>query len=606
MQDGLSDDDARGALSAVPGLSGLTDEERGRLAEKAVRTRIGRGAALVRQGDPADELYIVLAGRFVVMLEGRPGIIAEIGPGEPVGELAFFAGGMRTASVVAARDSEVLMLTRAIYAEIVAEAPGIVSGILASVSKRLAAVTPASPALKTRPGRTIALLPVGASPTVPEAFLARLKRGFGDRSVVVVTRDMLPAAAGDDEAALAERLAAIETSADIVLYAMERDVKGPPRLCLHWADELLLVAPAVDALTLAVEPTHLEHEASKLFMREHRTLVVWREQGDTPITSTKRWLAAREVALHHHVALDAQGDFNRLARFITGDALGFVLSGGGVFGCAHLGVAKALAEAGIAVDFLGGASVGAAMAAALAARVDPDDVLARMDDIFVKKGAMRRLTIPVHSILDHRVFDASLMAHYGERQMEDLPLNCFAVSASLTTNEMRVLRRGSVWEAIRASTAIPGILPPFITHDGDLLVDGALVDNVPVDVMRSLKLGPNIVVLFQRAGDGRVSSGYADIPTRGTILRNLLLRRQLDYPSLVSILMRGMFLTSESIRRMSAPGDLFVTPKLSPDIRLLDWRKGPEIAAISHRHMRDVLAGDCPGFHAERRASAPA
>ena len=330
--------------------------------------------------------------------------------------------------------------------------------------------------------------------------------------------------------------------------------------------------------------------ASQLFMPEHRSLILWRERADVPIAQTEGWLAGREIALHHHLALDRQSDFERIARFLTGNAVGLVLSGGGVFGCAHLGIAKALKDSGIPIDFAGGSSVGAAMSAGLSAGLDPDEILDRTEESFIKNRAMRRITIPIHSILDHRAYDAALQRNYGVRKIEDLPINWFAVSASLTHNQMRIHRSGLLWEAVRASTAIPGILPPFITKDGDMLVDGALVDNVPVNVMRGLKLGPNIVVLFRRPGEARIAGGYASTPSRGSLIRNLIFRRRrTDYPSMLSIIMRGMFLTSDSIQRMSSPGDLFVTPGFAPDIRLLDWRRGREIAATAHAHMCEVL-----------------
>ena len=123
-----------GAFASVPGLAELTEEDRLRFEKEAVTLRVPRGTMLVRQGDPTNELYIVLAGRFFVTLDSRPGVIAEIGPGEPIGELAFFGNVARTANVVAARDSEVLLLTREAYANIVRHAPGIQARILTSDS----------------------------------------------------------------------------------------------------------------------------------------------------------------------------------------------------------------------------------------------------------------------------------------------------------------------------------------------------------------------------------------------------------------------------------------------------------------------------------------
>jgi NTE family protein len=583
-----TDGQPRDAFASVPGLAELSEKERRLFNEEAVPLRVPRGTALVRQGEPTDALYIVLAGRFLVTLEGRPGVIAEIGPGEPIGELAFFGNVARTANVVAARDSEVLLLTREAYAKVIEQAPAIQARILTSIAVRLAAVTAASPALKARPARTVAVLPIGGG-GLPEEFLERLTRALSPRSVVVVSGDMIRAKlAANGEAAIGHFVASVEQSADIVLFVVDHDAAGPGHLCLSYADDLLLVAQPGST---AFEPPPIEREAARFFVPEHLSLAICRTRSDTPISATERWLNGRDVALHHHVALDRQSDFERLARFLTGTARGLVLGGGGVFGCAHIGVAKALKEARVAVDFIGGTSVGAGVATALAAGFDPDEILQRAEEMFVRNRTMRRVTVPIYSLLDHRAFDASLQRQYGDRRMEDLPLNCFAVSANLTNRQMYVHRSGPLWEAVRASTAIPGILPPFIAQEGDVLVDGALVDNVPVDVMRKLKLGPNIVVLFQHTGDWRFTKAYAELPSRGALLRHLLLRRRsMDYPTLVSIVMRGMFLTSESIKRMSAPGDLFVSPTVPPEIRLLDWRRSREIAAIAYAEMKDLLA----------------
>ncbi len=592
MDRNRTDGPTLGAFASVPGLAELTEEDRLRFEKEAVTLRVPRGTMLVRQGDPTNELYIVLAGRFFVTLDSRPGVIAEIGPGEPIGELAFFGNVTRTANVVAARDSEVLLLTREAYANIVRHAPGIQTRILTSVAVRLAAVTAASPTLKARPARTVALLPIGASGVLPAGFLERLTRALAPRKVAVVSADTIRTKlSAYGETAIGAFVTGIERSADIVLFVLERDAFESSRLCLNFADELLLVASQAETATSAVEPSQIEREAMRFFIPEHLGLVICREKSAEPISAARRWLDRRDVALHHHVALDSQSDFERLARFMTGTATGLVLGGGGVFGCAHIGVAKALKEAGVAIDFIGGTSVGAGVAAALAAGFEPDAILDRAEEMFVRNRTMRRVTVPIHSLLDHRAFDASLQRHYGERRMEDLPLNCFAVSANLTSRQMHVHRRGLLWEAVRASTAIPGILPPFIKEEGDVLVDGALVDNVPVDVMRKLKLGPNIVVLFQHTGEWRFTKAYAQLPTRGTLLRHLIMRRRtVDYPTLVSIVLRGMFLSSESIKRMSAPGDLFVSPTVPAEIRLLDWRRSREIAAIAYLQMKDVLA----------------
>ena len=134
------------------------------------------------------------------------------------------------------------------------------------------------------------------------------------------------------------------------------------------------------------------------------------------------------------------------------------------------------------------------MTAAVASGVGPDEIEARTHDIFIARKAMRRWTWPRYSLLDHTVFDRALKAHYGETDIEDLWTGYFAVSTCLASNTLCLITRGAVWKAVRATSSIPGLLPPVYHEDGRMLVDGSLLDNVPVKSMRALKSGPNVVI----------------------------------------------------------------------------------------------------------------
>ena len=579
-------------LASIPTLSEVSPEDIKRLEARTTVKAVQRGTVLLRQGDPPDVLYLVMSGRFVVLPDDKQEAIAEIGPGEPVGELAFFAGVERTANVVAARDSKVLVLSAQDYAEVVSEVPSIVSTILTAVAKRLARVTSASPAMRAKPPRTVALLPIGLQSRLPDGFASALAEAMASSVAVAVSPATLVGTDEDsNESRLRDRIAELEQDADVLLFSIDRRDTPFNRACLSLADHLLLVAPSADVDTDGTAPSQFELYAASLFLAADRALVVWRDQAAAPIAGTEKWLARREVKLHHHLALDDRRDFERLGRFLSGSALGLVLGGGAALGCAHLGVAKALQEANEPIDFFGGTSVGAAMGAALALGLIPDEVVDLTEEMFVRNRAMRRLTIPLHSLLDHRVFDASLRRNYAGKAIEDLPLNFFAVSASLTSNDACVHRNGPTWEAVRASTAIPGILPPFITNAGDVLVDGAMIDNVPVAVMRKLKLGPNIVVRLRRPRPWRIPARYEAFPTRGAVLRNLLLRRRRrQYPSLATVLIRGMIMTSEQrLGNTSAEGDFFLVPEGTAGVGFLDWNKGRSVADAAYRHTAGLL-----------------
>src|SRR6185295_13991618 len=294
------------------------------------------------------------------------------------------------------------------------------------------------------------------------------------------------------------------------------------------------------------------------------------------ISGTWRWLEARpQIRMHHHIALHSSGDYERLARFITGRALGLVACGGGAFCSAHVGVYEALREAGFEFDMMGGTSGGAAMTAAFARGLNSDDIDRRVHEIFVDGRAMRRWTWPRYSLLDHTVFDRLLEAHYTSIDIADLWIPFFAVSTNLSDNSLHLHRRGPLWEAVRASASIPALLPPFFTEHGEMLVDGSLLDNVPVEAMRGLKSGPNVVVSFEPPGLARFGRECRVLPTRAELLWhkvNPFSRLALPpAPNPVAVLMRSLMVGRSVFSSAIGAQDLLLSPPLPPDVGVLDW-----------------------------------
>ena len=201
--------------------------------------------------------------------------------------------------------------------------------------------------------------------------------------------------------------------------------------------------------------------------------------------------------MHHHVALDNVGDVERLYRFVNGTALGLVACGGGAYCAAHVGLYKAMLQSGLVFDIMGGTSGGGAMTAAFAMGSDPDDIDRATHEIFVTNKAMRRYTWPRYSLLDHTHYDRQLAKYYAGVDIEDLWIPYFCVSTNLSSYDLHRHRRGDLWSAVRATGSVPVLLPPFYTPDGQMLVDGAILDNVPIRVMHELKSGPNVVISFE-------------------------------------------------------------------------------------------------------------
>lgn len=585
-------------FAQVAAFAQLSEPALAALRQAASLRSIKGGDYLVRENEVADTLYLVATGRFCVQLaDGR--LLAEIEAGEPIGELAFFSGGTRTADVRALRDSTVLALTREAYADVSARYREITDGILAEVARRLARTTRAiggtGTPMAAKPGRVIAILPAGTVP-LPGGFAERLQTALAKYDTPRLVRQAeMPSGIDLESDAFGQWVGTLERSAGRVLMPSSEDDAWNKAIARN-ADDLLLVAPLAgtgQAHDSAVSP--LEGYALPLFLPPNRTLVLWRDREAQPIAGSLGWLKGRNVKLHHHLALDHDAGFERVARFMAGRANGVVLAGGGALGCAHIGVMQALIENGVPIDFYGGTSAGAAMGGALARGLSAQDTLAQMQEMFIDRKAMRRVTIPVHSLLDARVFDEQLRMRYGEQDIADLPFNFLAVSTNLSTNRVYVHRRGPLWEAVRASGSLPTILPPFITGEGDILIDGGVLDNIPVDIMRAAKAGPNVVVALRAdlGSQWRIGATYADVRSPGQLLRDIILRNKpkVPFPSLIEIMSRSMVVASEgSVEGALAQADALLIPPIPKDMQILDWHRGRDVAETARAFTAQAIA----------------
>lgn len=573
-----------------PGLAGVAifDEllpaERAALEGELETIALERGQALVHQGAAADALFIVVSGRFEVTVAGRADRVAELGPGSPVGEIAFLAGGTRTATVTAARDSLVLKLGREQFERLCTRSPAIWRTLTAALARRLADQTAVRSVRSDPIPRTIAIIGAGPKP-IPQRFVSGIEaslRRYG--STVLIRSDNLRKTLGGqtdlNSSTAMQALNALESAHDFVLYIADPDLTPWSEKAVRQADLVLRVGIAAHRTHAPVPETRLERFATGLLQPKAQRLVLLHETRDR-ISGTSHWLSGRSLGMHHHVALTDRADMDRLARFITGNALGFVACGGGAFCAAHIGLYKALLESGLTFDAMGGTSGGSAMTAAFAMGMAPDEVDRATHEIFVTRRALRRYTWPRYSLLDHTHFDSLLAEYYAGIAIEDLWLPYFAISTNLSRYALHRHTRGDLWSAIRASGSIPALLPPFYTEDGQMLVDGCLLDNVPVQAMHEIKQGPNIVAAFQVPQLERFSVDYRTLPSRNDMMRRAFVpfgRAPLpDAPSLGSVLLRSLMANRQDFERHMTNRDLLLVPPLPPDMSILDWSRHTEL-----------------------------
>ncbi|ADJ24346.1 cyclic nucleotide-binding protein [Hyphomicrobium denitrificans ATCC 51888] len=592
------------SLSSVTTFRDLPPNVLRSLEERLQPVSVRHGDCVVRQGEIADALHVVVSGRFAVEIDGHDEPVAEITHGSTIGEIAFFTGGARTATVRAIRDGVVVRLTRDDFNSISEASPAIWAALTATLAERLAMQTRLHADLRRDIGvnvprprpRTLAVVGCADVQIDPQFLRDFASIAAARPGTVIATRETLRDVLGrdprDDED-LTAALNELETRYSTVVFIADREPTAWSAKCIRQADELLLVAASSDdPIGCAVPLGALEAFALTLHPPHSRRMaIVHRRKGI--VQGTRHWLVGREPAMHHHVALGDSEDVARLWRFIVGEALGFVACGGGAYCAAHVGIYQAFREAGVGFDLIGGTSGGAAMAAAIAQDADPLDIDAGVHRMFIEGRAMARYTVPRYSLLDHAHFDHHLEKEYGAVRIEDLWKPYFAVSADLTAYEPEVHRRGSLWQAIRASAAIPGLLPPFYTDDGRMLVDGSVIANVPIDTMHRLKRGPNVVVSFDTGDRQQFPVDYASLPKRRELIWQLLNPRSTGRtphaPSAATVLVRSLMANRGHFERHLTADDWLLVPPTPPGMGALDWRRHSEIMTGAYTYTRNAI-----------------
>ncbi len=479
-------------LAQVPLFQGVTSDALTRLADRATSRRIEAGTWLFREGDSADCLYVVRSGRLQVIAVGDDGprVVRELGPRAALGELALLSGSPRAASVRAVRDSELLEVGGSAFAALLDEDPGLGRAVATELARQLqASGGRASPS--TRP-RVFAVIPLRQSDDA-QRLAAGMRVEFERHgSVALLKGDE----GSDGPAALLDQA---ERAADAVLLVAGSGGSEWDAFARRQADRTLLV---VD------ETTQIGADASGCDLVLLAPLATGR---------TARWLAAAGPSTHHLVYEAAFGlGAARVARRVSGRSLGVVLSGGGARGFAHIGVIAALADAGLEVDRLGGCSMGAYVGAMSALGLDAGQIRDRCHEEFVRRTPFNDWTVPRVALIRSRKAARMLERVFGELQVEELPRPLFTVSADLLTSRTVVHRQGSLLEAVGASMSIPGLVPP-VARAGRLLVDGGVLNNLPVDLMHGTSEGPIVAVDVVR----RLGADSTEIPRLPSIMETM-------------------------------------------------------------------------------------
>jgi lysophospholipid hydrolase len=605
VTESLSRRQRRQRLSVALHLSELfeaiTPEALAALESELEMVSLYGGEVLFRQGDPGDFVCMVISGRVRIVSrrdDSGETTFSEAGPGELVGEIEVVSGHPRVATVEAIRDSQLAKLTKDAFDQFaLTHGKAAVEIVSRKVSERLRELSKDRTEWR-RNTATIAIVP--AHPSVPkgefaDGLLAALTQ-FGPSirltSDAVDTHLGQPGIAqtyerGGGNIRIVEWMSKQEFEHSYVLYEADPFLSPWTERCIRQANHVIIVADAEQDPSLGeIEAELLQPDAGSIGAL--RWLVMIHHDGGPK--DTKRWLEPRNVVRHFHLQRGDQAVIERLARVITGRAVGLTLGGGFARGLAHVGVFRAFEDFGVAVDAVGGASMGALVGALWAMGWDRERIIQETRNAC--SGVFGDLTFPFIAFKSGRKFSKAVRELLGDIQIEDLWMPYFCISANLNRSELKMHTHGPLAKAVLAATRAPGVFPPIV-YDGELHVDGGIINNVPVDLMKTY-LNDGIVVgvdvsppheLNAVHDYGDEVSGWRAFWKRCNPFSN----GRIYTPSILLVMIRTLEYTGISYKSMRVKlADMYMYPELLR-FKRTDFHLVADIAQAGYNSAREHL-----------------
>lgn len=489
-----SEEDLIALLYKVDLLKSLPKEAMAILAGSMQIISLKGGTTLFEQNEMGDALYIVIYGRLRVFkeFEQKKQIIGDICQGQVVGEIAILIDQPRTATVKAVRDSLLLELRKETFHKFLLQYAEFGNVITKACIERLVHNTKFI--LPGNLTKTITILPVEKNTLIHKEFAMQLVNHLSriDSTLLLESTFINSIIKNNGKHELISWLHQQEERYRYIIYLADNINSWWTQCCLRQADRLLIVAPAEISPALGeieTEYFHTQQESSS-----YVELILL--QSNKFITNTAKWIALRPfVNAHHHVRLPSWKGIDRIARILSGKSIGFVFNGGGAKGAAYLGFYRALLEFDIPVDYLGGTSVGGLIGAAIALGLDWNETCEK-----IAKWSSRRsfldYTWPFLSLFrKDSLVELTLLLVDEKMHIEDLEIPFFCISTDITNQAPYVHKKGTLWKALYASSSIPGVYPPIKSDEGYILIDGSILNNMPVDIMRTENNASKIVAL---------------------------------------------------------------------------------------------------------------
>ena len=554
-------------------FSSLDDKAREAILPEFSECEVLHGEIIFSQGDPSTSIFLLVSGKLaaeITTATGETKIIGHIEPGECVGELGALSNEPRSLTIRALSNSTLLKLSADVFISLCHKHSSVMFETVRPMMSRSRSIIQILSSDKTN--KHIILVPADENVSLENISekIINLTSHFLQFQVISEYQPEL-CDPNDTHETLSAKIQTIlkNKKATRILFILKSHNSLFAKIAFK-NPALIYVA------AFAPATPHINHyvldklKSLRLHLHSDPFLVLLHPAGTIAPSNTAAWLRLTDFTLHHHVRLDVITDLQRLLRFMRGKAVGLVLSGGGTRGWAHVGAIKALHEVKIPIDMIGGTSVGALVGACYSigeSYENTKEQFTKLIEASTSSITWRNLTWPIISLFNSKNFTEALKDVFDERRIEDMWLPYFCISCNLATNNEEIHPTGLTWEKTRASASIPGLVPPMLLN-GELHVDGGLLNNLPVDIMRHY-IGTKAKVVAIELNTYSPDPGKYDYPPILTLKEAIYARFKIGtnsykFPSFVDTFMRGLFVGSLSKARQNAlTANIFVSLNLN-------------------------------------------
>lgn len=547
-------------IKACKIFSMLNDVEIKSILNEFDRVSLDKDKFLFKKGEMSNSLYILIKGKLAIFIENENNetkFITEIEPGDAVGELAALSHEPRSFTVKSIEHSTLLKLSSEAFIKICSHYPSasieMINSILSRTRSLVKIISSVSDIKKH-----VVFIPANHK-TDCKIFFEEIKKYTG--------KDILLLSDFDEfNSEIHDLIDNSQKQHKSVLYLLSSFDTKLAKIALDKMDSMYVLGNTDPKPEIHHHIT--KHIKNK--MHQFTPELILFHPNKKKLKHTIKWLKLLNFQMHQHIRINEENDWHRLFRFIRGKAVGLVLGGGGLRCWLHLGVVKALSEANIPIDVIGGTSSGAIAAGYYAMHgiyQKSDKVLDELADIVRQTISFRNLTWPAISLFSGKDYTEKLQNIFGKNRIENLTTPCFFIASNLTKGKQKIIRNGYIWKGIRSSTAIPAIYPPVVVR-GKLFLDGGIMNNLPVDIMRKI-LGQNGTVIAAKLSSSKEDMKKYNFPTILTPWNTFLSKfhiahKEYIFPTFMDTFLKALQAGSARIEaENSLLTDILIAPDLS-------------------------------------------